>query len=225
MLDPYMFSLALGVVGLGAMAVGGLGGHGAHHGGGHLYAGAHGAHAGHAGGGGHAASSGAHGAHGAHVHEAGHAVPASAPSLAARWLAPLLSPLVLFSILVGLGATGLAVRTLLHGPVRAAVALAGGIAFEVVLVAPLWNLLLRFASRPALTLETALYDEARAASGFDASGCGLVALELDGQVVQLLGTLRPEDRALGVRVHAGDRLRVEDVDAERNRCTVSYLGA
>jgi hypothetical protein len=43
-------------------------------------------------------------------------------------------------------------------------------------------------------------------------------------VVQLLGELRPEDRAAGVRVRAGDRLRVEDVDGERNRCTVSYLG-
>jgi translation initiation factor IF-1 len=43
-------------------------------------------------------------------------------------------------------------------------------------------------------------------------------------VVQVLGTLRAEDRALGVRVRAGDRVRIEDVDVERNRCTVSYLG-
>ena len=63
-----------------------------------------------------------------------------------------------------------------------------------------------------------------AASGFDANGQGLVTLEVDGQVVQVLGTLRHEDRALGLRVRAGDRLRVENVDAERHRCTVSFLG-
>ena len=86
------------------------------------------------------------------------------------------------------------------------------------------NLLLAFASSPAQTLETTLFDEARAASGFDANGEGLVAVDVDGQVVQVLGTLRLEDRALGVRVRAGDRLRIEDVDGEKHRCTVSFLG-
>ena len=56
------------------------------------------------------------------------------------------------------------------------------------------------------------------------SGGVLIAVDVDGQVVQVLGTLRREDRALGVRVRAGDRLRIEDVDGAKHRCTVSYLG-
>jgi len=83
---------------------------------------------------------------------------------------------------------------------------------------------MRFASAPALTLESCLQDEVRAATGFDTSGHGLVTADVDGQVVQLLATLRPEDRLAGVRIRTGDRLRVEDVDGRRNRCTVSYIG-
>ena len=85
---------------------------------------------------------------------------------------------------------------------------------------PLWNFLFRFESTPALTLESCIGDEARAAMSFDARGNGLIALELDGQVVQLLGSLRPEDRDAGIRVHAGDPVFIDDVDAARNRCTV-----
>jgi VCBS repeat-containing protein len=68
-------------------------------------------------------------------------------------------------------------------------------------------------------------DRATAVTGFDAQGQGLVSIILDGQIVQLLGTLRPEDRQLGVRVRAGDALTVEDVDGKRNQCTVSWQGA
>jgi hypothetical protein len=59
---------------------------------------------------------------------------------------------------------------------------------------------------------------------FDANGNGLVAVELDGQVVQLLATLNSNERGVARRVRAGDRLRIEAVD-DRNRCTVTYLGA
>jgi hypothetical protein len=68
-------------------------------------------------------------------------------------------------------------------------------------------------------------DEARAVTSFDANGHGLVAVELNGQVVQLLATLNPAERAAARKVRAGDRLRVEAVDDTRNRCTVTYLGA
>ena len=47
-----------------------------------------------------------------------------------------------------------------------------------------------------------------------------MVLELDGQVVQVLGSLRREDRDAGVRVRAGDPVRIDDIDAQRNRCTV-----
>jgi hypothetical protein len=69
-------------------------------------------------------------------------------------------------------------------------------------------------------LETCIGDQARAATSFDAKGDGLIALELDGHLIQVLGSLRREDREAGVRVRAGDAVRIDDVDLERNRCTV-----
>jgi hypothetical protein len=109
----------------------------------------------------------------------------------------------------------------LGGALLFVAAAVGGVAFERFIVAPLWNLAMRFASNPALTLESAVTDEATAVSNFDANGQGLVAIELDGQVVQILGTLQAGDRAMGVKVRAGERLRIEEVDTARNRCTVS----
>jgi len=106
---------------------------------------------------------------------------------------------------------------------RSAMAVAGGVLFEALLVRPLWNSLFTFASKPALTLESAVAGEATAVSNFDRNGQGLIAFEMDGQMVQLLGTLQADDRAMAVRVSAGTRLRIEDVDAARNRCTVSLL--
>ena len=91
------------------------------------------------------------------------------------------------------------------------------------IVTPIWNFTFRFASNPALTLESSLMSEATAVTSFDVNGQGLIAIEVDGQLVQLLGTLNASDRALRVRVPAGARLRVEDVDAARNRCSVSLL--
>jgi len=131
----------------------------------------------------------------------------------------------MFSVLVGFGTTGLLLRSALAEPLVFAAAVGGGVLFGRGIVGPVWNFLLRFASAPALTLESCILDEVRAASGFDSNGQGLVTAEVDGQVIQVLGTLRPEDRAAGIRVRSGDRLRVEDVDSRRNRCTVSYVGS
>jgi hypothetical protein len=137
----------------------------------------------------------------------------------------LLSPRVAFSVLVGFGASGLLLRGVLHEPALLAAALGGGLAFEWLLVAPVWRFFFRFASSPAQTLESVVSDEARAVTSFDADGNGLVAVELDGQVVQLLATLNAAERSAARNVRAGDRLRIEAVDDTRNRCTVSYLGA
>ncbi len=140
-----------------------------------------------------------------------------------EYLLSLLSPRVFFSILVGAGAAGLLLEPVLGGPIRIVLAVLAGFAFEGLLVRPFWNFLFRFASTPAQTLDSALMDRATAVTGFDAQGQGIVSIILDGQIVQLLGTLRPEDRH--VRVRAGDALMVEDVDGKRNQCTVSWLGA
>jgi hypothetical protein len=238
-MDPYVFSLSLGAAGLGAMAVTGLASHAGHAGHGHAGQG-HAAHGhGHAsdvslpahGGGAHTGAHHVGHAHAGHAHAGAHAGHAHAHHDAGTvrsesQLWTLLSPRVLFSLLVGAGATGLLIRDLLHvgGWLLPVLAVAGGVLFEAALVRPLWNFVFRFASAPALTLESAIMDEARAVSGFDRNGQGLIAVELDGQLVQVLGTLRAEDRELGVRVRAGDRLRIEEVDEKRNRCVVSYAG-
>ena len=214
-MDSYTFALALGGAGLVAMAATGLAHSGAHEG-----AGGHGS-------GGHAhlqhGESHSHAGHSDDVHLAVHAAAHHAGGFKSTLLS-LASPRVLFSLLVGFGLTGVVARPFLGGVALLAIGILGAIVFERALVAPLWRFLFRFASNPATTLEGSLLSEARAASGFDDNGQGLVAVEVDGQIVQCLGTLRGDDLALGVRVRAGDVLRVEDVDAARSRCTVSYVG-
>lgn len=205
-MDLYTVSLATGAVGLGIMAFGGL---------------SHGAHAGHTQGArlGHAHSTHS-GSPSARAPGMGaHAARASSSSGGWKWTS-LLSPRLLFSVLVGFGAGGI-LASPLREPLRLVAALVAGIGFEALLVGPMWRFLFRFESREALTLESAIEDEARAVTGFDANGNGLVSLEVDGQVVQLLATLAPDERARGIRIHSGDLVRVAEVDAERGRCTVT----
>jgi hypothetical protein len=221
-MDLYLASLLLGVLGLGAMALSGLGhqGHGTQ---GHGHGqgdGLHG-HAGdaHVGHGGHAPAHGnAHGnAHGSH-----HAQDHGGARDSLIW--SLMSPRILFSLALGFGATGELVRPFLSGGlVRTAVAVLGAVVFDRFIVTPLWNFTMRFASQPALTLESAVADEATAVTAFDSNGQGIISVEVDGQIVQVLATLQPADRSLGVRVRAGQRVRIEDVNATAGCCTVSLM--
>jgi hypothetical protein len=202
-MDLYVISLATGATGLGAMALGGVA-----HGGGH---GGHG-------------GPGAHSGHDAHVGDVGHAHAPHAHDAGSSWLRSVLSPRLFFALLVGFGAGGLLAAPL-GEPWRLGAAILAAAAFEALLVGPLWRFLFRFESRPALTLESAVEDDARAVTGFDANGCGLVALEVDGQIVQLLAQLVPDERSRGVRVRSGDLVRIADVDAARGRCTVRATGS
>ena len=232
-MDLYIFCVVLGAAGMAAMAL--LGFTSSHSGGAHDTAGheLHGvgghihttptAHSGHVvvhapvtHGHGHVAGVG-HSLDGVHV---AHAHADSWKSQAWSWL----SPRVLFNVLVGFGATGLVAERLL-GPVLALpIALAGGLAFEALVVRPIFNSLFRFESQPAQTLESAIMSQGKAVTGFDVNGNGLVSLELGGEVVQILGTLTPDERKAGIRVRAGDAVRIEDIDSIRNRCTVSRIG-
>lgn len=231
-MNPYLLAFVLGALGLLVMAVSGLGRHGGDAPAGHAAHAAPGSapaavHAALPGGGDGHVLGAARGPGGR-----GHAPGAARGARGARATGPagtlrdallaLASPRVLFSLLLGFGATGLLFDRALGAPALLLAALAGGVLLERLAVAPVWRSVDRFASAPARTLETAIYDQARATSRFDANGEGLVALELDGQVVQLLGRLAPAERGLPVR--AGDALRVEDVDPARNRCTVSLAG-
>jgi len=234
-MDLYIFCVVLGAAGMAAMAFLGFtsshsAGHQTHDTSGHEMHGIGGIH-------GHQVTP-THGiVHGpAHAHDATHAdgrmhltahthgVP---HAQATGWKSHLwswLSPRVLFNFLVGFGATGLIVERLV-GPVLALpIAVVGGIGFEAFVVRPLFNSLFRFESQPAQTLESALMSEGRAVTGFDANGNGLISLELGGELVQVLGTQLNEERVAGVRIRAGDIVRVEEVDDARNRCTVSRIG-
>jgi hypothetical protein len=205
-MDAYAFALTLGTAGLAAMTVLGF-----HHG--HAparFGHGHQSSQGHSGG-----QAGSHA--GQHHHGAGHQHHTGASSR----LLLFLSPRLWFSLLVGFGATGLLVGQHAGAAVRLGIALLGALAFELVLVRPIWSLATRFASDPAMTLETGVMDDAEAVTGFNAKGEGLVRLDLDGQVVQLLGVLTSSERDAGIRVAAGDRLLVEAVDPARQRCTVS----
>jgi hypothetical protein len=134
------------------------------------------------------------------------------------------SPRFLFSFFLGFGAVGEVLRPALGGPLLIAAAVVGAVLFERFLVSPLWNVSMRFASTPASMLESAVSDEATAVTSFDANGQGIVSIEVDGQIVQILATLRRDDRVLGgARIRAGQRVRIDDVDATKNCCTISLI--
>ncbi len=91
---------------------------------------------------------------------------------------------------------------------------------EYSVVRPVWNLLFRFQGQPSSSLEALLFSEARALVPFR-NRRGIVSVERDGRVVQLVASLRDDHAMLPVRV--GDRLRIEDVDARHERVTVSVV--
>ena len=209
-MDLYTGCLLLGGVDLAAMGLAGLS-HGSHaHG--------HGGARGHARGGHHPTGPGGRGGQAAahHAHGGG-----SLRSSVSDVALALLSPRLLFSFLLGVGLSGLLLHNLLSGTILLGVSLVCGILFERLLMAPLWNLLLRFASNPAVTLESCITDEATAVTAFDKNGQGLISVEVDGQVVQVLGTLTSEALSAGRKVKAGDTVRIEEVDSARHRCVVS----
>ena len=210
-MNPYMFSLTLGTTGLVVMALGGLG----HHMG-------HASPAPHTPG--HTGPLVGHGHHDVSLSSHSHPSHGGAYASLGGKLWALLSPRVMCSFLVGVGASGMLLSHWLFEPLVATGALTGGVLFERYVVTPIWNGLFRFASAPARTLEQAVFEVARAVTDFDAQGQGLIALELDGQLIQVLGILRADERTIGVQVRRGDRVRIEEVDAVRNRCLVSSFG-
>ncbi len=188
-------------------------GDGAAHGAHDLAPAAHGAL--HGDGAGHAA--------GAHGHAADHAADTGNPFLMS--LIAWLSPRVIFGLLFGFGAAGLLLRNHVPAPLAALTAVVAALAFEVGVLRRIWGLLFRFAGEPAATLEAVWMETAVATTAFDADGDGLVRIELNGEIRQILARLRPEDRRAGVKVHMGDQLRIEEVDPERNECVVAWLGS
>ena len=199
----YTTLLLIGLLGLVAQAFLGFShsGHDAGHGG-HAHADMGHIHAGHNGRGGHPST------------------PRSerGPSPLWSWL----SPLTIFSLCLGAGATGLLTQPA-HwpSPLTALAAVVGGLVFYGLLVRPLWTLIFKFASHPSDALNGMVAQQAEALGGFDASGRGLVGLTIDGQWVRVLATLDAGEEAGAVR--KGDALTVVSVDGRANTCRVARL--
>ena len=155
-----------------------------------------------------------------HAGHAGHAAHNATPGLT-RFLP---SPRLIFSLLALYGAFANALERAAHlSPVAAAlVAVAPALVVERFLVTPLWNLVFRFEAAPSSPLDLLILAEARAVTPFR-NGRGLVELVRDGRTVQLRAQLVDQQAGLPVRV--GDRLRVEEVDAQRERLTVSVAAS
>jgi hypothetical protein len=139
-----------------------------------------------------------------------------------RLLRFLPSPRAICSVLALYGAFGNALERAFHlrVPLAAAAAVVPALLVERFAVRSVWNLVFRYQGQPSSPLEALLLCEARAVVPFR-NGRGIVSVVRDGRVVQLSATIREDDRAIPVSV--GDRLRIEDVDARRERVTVSVV--
>ena len=222
-MNVYLSATVVGLLGLIGMAALGL----AH---GHSPGGR--SHSGHSHGG-HGHSSHGHGSHNGHaphnaVARGPHRASGDSGGSVLGSVLILTSPRLILSVILGFGLTGLllsAIPLASHLPSAMLLALAGagGVAFNSLVIQPYWNALMNFQSRPALSLGNSGLESADAVTDFDHSGSGLVALEFEGEVRQLLATLDTAEQQRGLRVRRGDRLRIESIDEERNRCTVSSL--
>jgi hypothetical protein len=180
----------------------------------------------HAGGRGHtglargARSVGRHAARGPHPQSAGRA--SGKLGSKAGWLLQGLSPIDIMAMAMGAGALGIVGRKVFHDETIAALmAIAGAVFIDLLVVRPIFNMLLRFASQPSSGLEGMISQTAEAATTFDAQGRGLIRIMLDGQTSQVLANLEQGELEAGVRVKKGDELVVLEVDAARNICRVS----
>jgi hypothetical protein len=134
------------------------------------------------------------------------------------------SPLYLCGTVIGFGVTGTLVGRLFQGWPCFAISLLGAYFIRVICVRPLISGILMWASRPAKTLGDAVLETGIAGTNFDAQGYGMVKFYLDGQIIQLLGQLVPEE-STELRVNAGERLFIRSVDSVRQRCIVSRTAA
>jgi hypothetical protein len=196
--------MVIGLVGLAAMAIPAFGhGHGtlSGHGAGHV---AHGV------------------SHAAAAPQARGAWQQLLPADAAhesRWrLLP--SPRAVFSVLALYGAFGNAGVHAFHltFALAALAAVLPTLLVDWLFVRPLWRALFRVQGAACSPLEHLVSSEAHAVVTFR-NGRGMVSTVRDGRRVQLAACLRKDQESFPVKV--GDRLLIEDVDAAKERVTVS----
>ncbi|HEX4516407.1 MAG TPA: hypothetical protein VH054_22820 [Polyangiaceae bacterium] len=130
------------------------------------------------------------------------------------------SPRAVFSVLALYGAFGnVGVHALHLGQLTSAfAAIVPALAFELLLVRPLWNAVFRLHANASSPFEQLILSEAEAVVPFR-NGRGVVSTVRDGRRVQFAARLRADQETAPVRV--GDRLVIEDVDAAHERVTVS----
>jgi hypothetical protein len=139
------------------------------------------------------------------------------------WMRFLPSPRTIFSSLALYGAFGNVLLAAHLGFAWAALAAVVPAAIvERFAVLPLWRLMFRFQGQPSTPLTEVVMCEATAVTAFR-RGRGMVSVVRDGRRVQF--SARLVEAQVGLAVQVGDRLRVEDVDPERERLTVSMLKA
>ncbi|WP_375772425.1 hypothetical protein NR798_16560 [Archangium gephyra] len=190
----FLIVMCVGLVGLSAMAIPGVFHHGLGHGSGHV-------------------------THVTHVTHHGHAVPGSDSGHGFMHFLP--EPRLLFSLLALYGAFGnVLALTLSSFWLVALLALLPALLVERFVLAPLWTLAFRFQGRPSSPLPALLMEDARAVTPFR-NGKGLVRVIRDGRSVQLSARLVDGQSMLPVRV--GDKLRIEEIDPENERVTVSLF--
>ena len=159
-------------------------------------------------------------AHPTGLHSSGHKIAANQSSRdLVSGLLTWLSPAYICGAIIGFGATGTLLSPILHGWLQLSAALVGAYTICFFCIRPLLTGVQKWASLPAKTLSDALLENGTAVTDFDSKGYGLVRLNLDGQVVQLLGQLAPEELP-GARVRSGETLFVRSVDPARQRCVV-----
>ncbi len=134
-----------------------------------------------------------------------------------------LSPMTLFSVSFGAGATGLLLGDRLTVLLTALLAAIAGLLFFGFVIRPTMRFIQGFASKPATNLAGTIATEGVAQNRFDAQGRGIVRLSLDDQSVRLLAYLEPEDHAKGVMVAPGEKLIVTRIDEATNTCHVTKL--
>jgi len=218
----YTTLFIIGLLGLVVLALLGAG-HGGHaHGG----AGGHG-HGGHALGHGHSNVAG-HGSghnHTGHNHSSGQNHQRDEFSARAWGLfSSLLSPLTLFTLCLGAGATGILLRPM-HWPsfLVGLAASVGAIVLNAAVVRPLWAFIFKFASTPSGALDATVAQTAEAMTPFDAAGRGIVCVNVDGQLVRILATLEADEKAAAQIVKPGDHLTITSIDGSSNQCRVARI--
>ncbi len=130
------------------------------------------------------------------------------------------SPRVVFSLMTMYGGFGIALTDGAHlsRTLAAWLAIVPAALIEKFAVSPCWNMLMTFEGVPSSPLEELTFSEAEAVTPFR-NGRGMVSVNRDGRSVQFRATLPDDQCTMPVRV--GDKLRIEQVDAEHERVTVS----